>query len=99
MAILGRDVVMGFGDVGISAKLNGTVFDPCVKIRFYQLESPHLDPSPENEDTSVIPVSIVADLRSLELLHSLTGKLLNAIYDRQLAELNGDKERLQVQVS
>lgn len=99
MGILGKNVVMGFGDVGISARLKGTVFDPTAKIQFYQLDSPHYDPAPENEDKSIVPVNVVADLRALELLHDLTGKLLNEIYDQQLRELNRGKERLQAQVS
>ena len=99
MGILGRNVVMGFGDVGISARLKGTVFDPTAKIQFYQLDSPHYDPAPENEDKSIAPVNVVADLRALELLHDLIGKLLSEIYDRQLSELNREKERLQAQVS
>ena len=99
MSIIGKNVVMGFGDVGISGRLKGTVFDPTAKIKFYQLDSPHYNPDPDNADHSVVPVTLVADLRALELLHNLTGQLLNDIYDRQLIELNREKERLQAQVS
>ena len=99
MSIIGNYVVMGFGDVGISARLKGTVFDPSAKIQFYQLDSPHYDPDPANADKSVTPVTIVADIRALEILHNLTGQLLSDVYDRQLIELNREKERLQSQVS
>ena len=99
MGIIGNYVVMGFGDVGISANLKGTVFDPTVKIKFYQLDSAHYDPDLANADKSVTPVTIVSDIRSLEILHNLTGQLLQAVYDQQLIELNHKKDCLQAQVS
>ena len=99
MAIIGKHVVMGFGDVGISARLKGTVFEPTAKIEFYQLDSPHYDPCVENSDSSVVPVTLVADFRALELLHNLTGQLLKDVYDRQLTQLDREKQRLQTQKS
>ena len=94
MAIIGKNVVMGFGDVGISSQIKGTAFDPTAKIKFYQLDSPHYDPAPENQDKSVIPVILIADLSTLEMLHKMTGQLLNDIYDRQLAQLDRKKQRI-----
>ena len=99
MAIIGNHVVMGFGDVGISGRLKGTAFDPTAKIEFYQLVSPHYDPCVENADPSVVPITLVADIRALEILHNLTGQLLNDIYDRQLIQLDREKQRLQTQKS
>lgn len=99
MGILGRHIVMGFGDVGVSARVKGKVFDPSAKIDFYQLKSPHYDPSTENADTSVVPITLIADLRGLEMLHNLTYQLLNEIYDKQLAVMKAEEQRLQTQES
>ena len=97
MGILGRHIVMGFGDVGVSACIKGTLGDPSAKIEFYQLESPHYDPSPENADESVAPITLITDVRGLEILNDITYKLLNDIYNKQLAALEDGKRRLQAQ--
>ena len=97
MAILGRNVVLGYGDVGIESKAKGKVMDPTFQIKFYQLNSPHSDPFPDNADRSVVPISITTDIGAMELLHKLTGDLLNKAYDRQLHALEREKQRLQSQ--
>lgn len=97
MAILGKNVVLGYGDVGISTKAKGKVMDPTFQITFYQLDSPHSDPDPANADPSIVPISITTDLKALELLNRITNDLLNTVYDQQLHVLEQEKQRLQSQ--
>lgn len=97
MAIIGKDVLLGFGDVWISARLKGPVIEPTAQIRFYQLDSPHLDPDPANADPEVIPVTITTSVEALELLNKITSDLLTAIYQRQSLALDRMKERLQTE--
>lgn len=95
MAIIDKNIVLGFGDVGIKGTLKGKVFEPTAKIRFSQLKSPHFDPHPDNEDNEVVPITIVCDLHGLEILYKLTSQLLEEVYDQQLAAI--ERERLQAQ--
>ena len=97
MAIIGKNAILGYGDVGISADVKFSGIDPTTRIRFYQLNSPHFEPCDENTDKSVPPVMIVVDLYGLELLHSMTGDLLKSIYQKQIQVLEKEKQRLQTQ--
>ena len=97
MAIIGKNAVLGYGDVGISADVKFDGIEPTTRIRFYQLDSPHFEPCIENTDKAVPPIMIVADLRALELLHSMTSSTLKAIYDRQTRWLEQEQRRLQAQ--
>lgn len=95
MAIIGNHILLGYGDVGISVKLDGTIADPFAQFKFYQLDSPHFDP--DNEDTSVIPITLTMNVGALELLNRTTCELLSKIYNEQSHAFDRVKKRLQTE--
>ena len=99
MAIIGKHILLGYGDVGISTRLKGPVIEPSAQIQFYQLDSPTFDSDPAYADPEVIPVTITTNVEALELLHKVTSELLAAIYARQSIALERMKERLQTEIT
>jgi len=97
MAIIGTNVVMGFGDVLLSGHVKGITTEPTAQIRFSQLDNPHYDPDVDSVDKSVTPITITTDLEGLETLHKMVSGLLTAIYERQIYHLEKIKNSLQTE--
>ena len=77
MAIIERNVVLGYGDVGIASKGKDLKTDPSFQISFYQLNSASFDPL--DRDETVTPVTITMNVEALEILHELTKTMLASV--------------------
>lgn len=79
MAIIGKNIVLGFGDVGIQSRLkgkNGNQSSTTACIEFYQLNSPDVEAHLDNKDKTIIPINIISDVHGLEVLHNVITQLL-----------------------
>lgn len=98
MGIIGNNVVLGFGDVLISGKVD-QFYSPTTQIRFSQLMSADATPDHDHVDHGVVPVTLTMDLAGLEKLNFMTNDILSKIYDRQAKHLESLSGSLQTQDS